>query len=109
MNEGDAKEVQQHDVEMENQPSTPTGNNGFHSVEEMVEFLKGEHLWDANPIQNCMLRFLDDVRLGSAQGVVPNCCAKISSLFSEFAEKTSDQNRWETADRHSTMSNDYSS
>ena len=63
--------------------------DGFHTVEEMVECLKGEHdecldrndFWDANAnrIQNCMLRFLDDVRM------VPNCRAKISSLFSELA------------------------
>ena len=89
--------------------------SGFHTVEGMLEFLKREHnecldrseFWDANSIQNTILRFLDDVRLDSAEGMVPNCRAKISSLFSNLADQASDQGRWDSANRYTAMSGTY--
>ena len=89
--------------------------SGFHTVEGMLEFLKREHnecldrseFWDANSIQNTILRFLDDVRLNAAEGMVPNCRAKISSLFSNLADQAADQGRWDSADRYTAISGTY--
>ena len=89
--------------------------SGFHTVEGMLEFLKREHnecldrseFWDANSIQNTILRLLDDVRLDAAEGMVPNCRAKISSLFSNLADQAADQGRWDSANRYTAISGTY--
>ena len=89
--------------------------NGFHTVEGMLEFLKREHnecldrseFWDANSIQNTILRFLDDVRLDAAAGMVPNCRAKIFSLFSNLADQAADQGRGDSANRYTAISGAY--
>ena len=87
-----------------------------HEVEEMLELLKQEHdaclnrneFWDANSIQNTILRFLDDVRLNAATNMIQQCREKISSLFSDLAERAIQQNRWASADRYTAVSGAYS-
>ena len=87
-----------------------------HEVEEMLELLKQEHdaclnrneFWDAHSIQNTILRFLDDVRLNAAENMIPQCREKISSLFSDLAERAIQQNRWASADRYTAVSGAYS-
>ena len=82
----------------------------------MLELLKQEHdaclnrneFWDANSIQNTILRFLDDVRLNAAENIIPPCQEKISSLFSDLAERAIQQNRWASADRYTAVSGAYS-
>ena len=116
---GDANESAEsaHDEPMDDAETQTDGQpgSGFHTVEGMLEFLKREHnacldrseFWDANSIQNTILRFLDDVRLDAAEGMVPNCRAKISSLFSNLADQAADQGRWDSADRYTAISGNY--
>ena len=86
-----------------------------HEVEEMLELLKQEHdaclnrneFWDANSIQNTILRFLDDVRLNAATNMIQQCREKISSLFSDLADRAVQQNRWASADRYTAISRAY--
>ena len=78
------------------------------SVTGIVDFLKMEHigcsqrgeLWDANAIQNFILEFLQDVNEVSGPALTARCVGKIADLFKELHEKTTDQNRWQTADRY---------
>ena len=115
--DADGLEAENNEPMTDTQEVQPETNleSGSHAVEEMLELLKREHdgcldrgeLWDANVIQNTILRFLDDVRLNSAANMVQQCLEKVSSLFSDLADQAVRQNRWESADRYTAISGTY--
>eukprot|EP00435_Cladocopium_sp_Y103_P026605 s3206_g6.t1 len=100
------------DAEME-VPDASLASGGAHTLEEMVEFLKAEHsrcpetneFWDANAI----LSFLDEVRGSSAEAIGPRCSNRVSTLVSDWTTKATEQNRWNSADRYTAISDAYGS
>ena len=82
--------------------------SNMESVTEIVDFLKMEHvgcfqrgeLWDANAIQNLIFEFLQDVGEVHGAALTARCVGKVANLFRKLHERTTDQNRWQTADRY---------